>query len=329
MKLFKTKAVAVFLAAALILSGLFVAPNTAKAESTTEYNNLLEQTDTAQSLTAKTYTFSVTDATDIYVDILVPAATGLTINVPTANTQKVISSLDWYYDSTYGLYYYTLIWSNPSQGDHTISLTFDVTTDFVLYIDQAKPAVAISNDTIVLTKGFSQTLSVVNGTVANWSTDNAKVAVVDNNGKVTAKNTGSATITATTDNGQTVYCDVTVKANVYTKTKMTFGDTRYGNAYISISKVSYNKKGDLVIKASFLNNCGHKITYLKNLKINVKNPTGKVIGTYSLKSKKTTILQGGQKTFTFTIKKSKLKQKKTQDLRNSSVKSSWRYQYVY
>lgn len=337
----KSKAVALFLAAAVSLSGLYAAPTTAKAETTTDattgtttdssskYINLVQQEDTALANVAKTYTFSVTNSTDIYLDIFVPTAVGLTLNVPTANTQRVISSVDWSYDEIYGLYYYPLIWSNPSSGDHTISLTFDADTPFLLFVDQVKPVVAISNETIVLTKGFSQTLSVVNGTAASWSTDNAKVAVVDSTGKVTAKNTGSATVTATTEDGQTVSCDVNVKANVYTKSKMTFGDTRYGNAYISISKVSYNKKGDLVIKATYLNNCGHKITHLQKVNITVKNKSGKVIGKYTLKSKKATILQGGQKTFTYTIKKAKLKQKKTQDLRNASVKSSWRYRYVY
>ena len=57
----------------------------------------------------------------------------------------------------------------------------------------------------------------------------------------------------------------------------------------------------------------------------MKNPSKKVIGTYSLKSKKVSVPQGGLKTFKFTIKKSKLKLKSTQDLRNSSTSTDGQY----
>lgn len=330
----KTKVASFVLIIAVILSSIFVNPTTTKAESTgtdisSDYITLLEQIDTATANVANSYTFTVSNSTDIYVLIFVPTPVDLSLNFSTANTQESISTTDWIYNETYEAYYYPLKWTNPSLGDHTVSLTFAADTSFIFYIDQNKPAVAISNKTIVLSKGFSQTLSIINGTVANWSTDNSKVAVVDSNGKVTAKNTGSAVITATTDEGKSVSCNVTVEPNTYARARMTFGETSYGNAYISIPKISYNKKGDLVIKAAYLNNSGHKIVRLKNVKISIKNKSGKVIGTYTLKSKKTTILQGGQKSFTYTIKKSKLKQKKTQDLRNASVTSSWKYIHVY
>lgn len=327
MKLFnqKSKAASLLLAVAVTVSGLFIAPGTAKAA---EYDTLLEQQDTAQAGIAKTYTFDVPNSSDILLDVLVAAPVDMTLNVSTANYSTTISSADWYYSSTYDLYHHPLSWQNPSQGDHTISLTFAADTTFIVFADQTRPTASISHNTLSLTKGFSQKLSVTNGTVVTWSSSNPKVAAVDSTGKVTAKSTGSSTITAKTEDGQTVSCAVSVKANTYTRTKMTMGDTRYGNAYISIPKVSYNKKGDLVIKAVYLNNCGHKIINLNNVKITVKNKSGKVIGTYTQKLKKTTILQGGQKSFTYTIKKSKLKQKSTQDLRNSTVKTSWKYKYV-
>lgn len=330
----KTKTAALFLAAAVILSSVFTNPTVARAEisdveTSSDYITLLEQVDNATADIAKNYTFTVSNSTTIHVLVLVPSPVDLSLNFSTANTQKSISAADWSFDETYEAYYYPLVWSNPSKGDHDVSLTFGSDTSFMFYIDQNTPAASISNNTIVLTKGFSQTLSVVNGKVKSWSSDNEKIAVVDKNGKVTAKNTGSAVVTATTESGKIVSCDVTVKPNTYTKIKMTFGETTYGNAYISVPKISYNKKGDLVIKAIYLNNSGHKIVRLKNVKINVKNKSGKIIGKYTLKSKKTTILQGGQKTFTYTIKKSKLKQKKTQDLRNASVSSSWRYISMY
>ena len=44
-----------------------------------------------------------------------------------------------------------------------------------------------------------------------WSTSDKKLATVDENGVVTAKRTGTVTITATTENGKTATCKVVVK----------------------------------------------------------------------------------------------------------------------
>ena len=44
-----------------------------------------------------------------------------------------------------------------------------------------------------------------------WQSSNSMVASVSQNGYVTVKNSGTARITATTDNGLSAYCDVTVK----------------------------------------------------------------------------------------------------------------------
>ena len=49
-----------------------------------------------------------------------------------------------------------------------------------------------------------------------WSSSDTNVANVDQSGKVTAKNAGSATITATTEDGAfTAACEVTVKESTY------------------------------------------------------------------------------------------------------------------
>lgn len=310
----KSKAVAVLLTAAIILSGIFVAPNTAKAAD--DYNTLLNEEGNASASTPISYNFNVPVLGVIEIDLLVPAPVGLTINVSSSGYQEqvTISSDKWYDMSTY--YYYPLDWSTASTGDHTISLTFDADTEFVIYAAQKKLAASFNISTLSLTKGFSQKLTVNNGSVNQWSSSNSKVAAVDSNGKVTGKSAGTATITATTTDGQTLTCSVNVLANTY---KGTAGSPTYGNVSFIITKMSYNKKGDLVIKATCTNNCGHKISKLMNVKITAKNSSNKVIGTYTIKSQKVSILQGGQKTFTYTIKKAKLKQKKTQDLRNASA----------
>ena len=69
--------------------------------------------------------------------------------------------------------------------------------------------------------------------------------------------------------------------------------------------------------------------YLKNFKITVKNGKGKKIGVYSAKKLTINLKSGKSKAYTFKIKKSKLKIKKTQDLRNASYpKSTGKYYYT-
>lgn len=65
------------------------------------------------------------------------------------------------------------------------------------------------------TTQLSATITPTNhtmGKTVKWTTSNLNVASVDNNGKITAKSSGTATITATTVNGKTAKCIVTVKA---------------------------------------------------------------------------------------------------------------------
>ncbi len=331
MKFFtKSKAIALFLAVVVVASNLFVAPSTAKAADDSSVLDLVNiPNGSATANTTVNNEFEATTTSYAAIEVVVPKEVGMTITI-TRNSDSytvytdTITSSEWDYDEQ-GMIYYMLTFERMTAGGYNIALTFDADTPYAIFGAQSKPAASISSSNIILTKGFSQKLSVTNGTVSKWTSSNSKVAAVDKNGKVTGKSAGAATITATTTDGQLLNCSVSVKANAYTEPALTVSNCPYGNAYIGITKVSYNKKGDLVIKASFLNNCGHKITQLKNIKIAVKDKSGKTIGTFSKKSTKTTILQGGKKTFTYTIKKAKLKKKTTQDLRTADVKSSWNY----
>lgn len=70
----------------------------------------------------------------------------------------------------------------------------------------------ISNSSLTLIKGSSQTITMTGNTQKiKWSTSNKSIATVSSKGKVTAKNAGTATITATI--GTKKYkCKVTVKS---------------------------------------------------------------------------------------------------------------------
>ncbi len=78
-------------------------------------------------------------------------------------------------------------------------------------------SVKLSKSDVVITKDGNETLTATvtpdNATdkTVTWTTSNSNVATVDENGKVTAIGAGTATITATTANGLTATCKVTVK----------------------------------------------------------------------------------------------------------------------
>lgn len=319
----KTKATALVLTSALCLSSLVVTPN--KAEAATDYDTILEtEVETAAANVSKDYTFSISSNAPTYVDVTAAQPTDTTLSITAADNTKVtegiILSTDWKYDSQYNEYYFTLGFQPTATGNYTLSLTFAADTTYLVNIIQEKTALQMNNGNVVITKGFSSKLSVsgASGKV-KWTSSKTSVATVNSSGKVTAKKAGTAIITATDENGATAKCTVTVKANTYADTKLTTHEVTYGNAGLSVYKMSYDKKGNLNVWANFLNNSGKTVVQLKNIKITVKNPSKKTIGTYSLKKKNVTINQGGSKDFKFTIKKSKLKIKSTQDLRNSSA----------
>ena len=73
-----------------------------------------------------------------------------------------------------------------------------------------------TNETIDANKSVQLTVNFVPSNVTNkkitWSSSNTNVAIVDNNGNVTGKNAGVATITATSPLGIRASCVVTVKS---------------------------------------------------------------------------------------------------------------------
>ena len=82
-----------------------------------------------------------------------------------------------------------------------------------VYLDKTSAEITVG-DEIILTA----TITPENATNKNvrWSSSNTSVASVDNDGKVTAMNTGYTTITVTTEDGEkTATCEVTVTEKTY------------------------------------------------------------------------------------------------------------------
>ncbi len=86
----------------------------------------------------------------------------------------------------------------------------------LVFVKQSADSVELNKTAVNVGVGQKYTLkatilpSDVSQTVT-WSTSNKKLATVDENGVVTAKKTGTVTITATTENGKTATCKVNVK----------------------------------------------------------------------------------------------------------------------
>jgi len=97
--------------------------------------------------------------------------------------------------------------------------------------------ISLNKSTTSLTEGESEiltsTIAPSNATgdkTVKWSSSNEAVAAVDSNGKVTAKKAGTAVITATSSNGKTAGCTVTVKQkDTYTGLRDVNGMLTYFN----------------------------------------------------------------------------------------------------
>ena len=90
-------------------------------------------------------------------------------------------------------------------------------------------SISLNNTSLTLEKGQTTTLKATYSPsdtyykTLTWKSDNSSVVSVNEDGKITANKNGSAVITATTNNGKTAKCTITVKSK-YLK-----GDLNYNN----------------------------------------------------------------------------------------------------
>lgn len=320
MKGISKKITAVILSAVMLVTGLFFAP--AKSEAATGYDVILQNGGDATAGQEITYDYTIKKTGTTDNAVVVYSQTGVNIAIYKAD-QCIDSwyvsaySSDWEYSE--GCYVYGFTMPYSSTGDYQIRLNFDSNVGYGIAIIQDKNIPVISNKSITITKGFKKKLSVKDaGGTVKWSSSKKSVATVDSKGKVTAKKKGTATISAKTKDGSVLKCKVTVKDNIYTASKPVVSQVPYGQSILSVYRMSYDKKGNLILKCRIINNKGYNAYKIKNASVQVKAPNGKIMGTASLKSKSISISTGSYKDITMSIKKSKLKIKKA-DLRNSSI----------
>ncbi|MCI6652471.1 MAG: Ig-like domain-containing protein [Ruminococcus sp.] len=175
-------------------------------------------------------------------------------------------------------------------GKGTATITATLTTGEKLTCKVTvvnSPKLTLSN--VILKSGGAKTIKAVGGTVKSWTTSNKNVATVKD-GKITALNRGTATVTATLTTGKKLTCKVVVStaprltkttvkvkkggtATVVISGKASTIDNKYTNTKIakinskvstSVLKIKGLKKGTTTLKI--------KVNGVKtlNLKVNVK-----------------------------------------------------------
>ncbi len=165
----------------------------------------------------------------------------------------------------------------------------------------------ISASAISLVAGRTKSLSVSGATVSSWKSANTKVAKVDRNGTVTGVKKGRTTITATTKDGTKLTCTVTVYANQYEVQKLTLEDLEAGSAALGVYKMTYDKSGNLVLYATYVNNSGYRIGQLRSIKLTIADKNGSVIGVFQKSAVNVDVKSGTVKNIKFVIPKSELK----------------------
>lgn len=140
---------------------------------------------------------TITDATNIQKIVV-----GLTPDIPSENpTSSTVEST-------------TMTATKPTQATTTIEPTTEQPTTEPKPTSVPKSVKLNKNDiTFGIGEKYTLVTTVENGDISQvaFTTSDRKVATVDNNGKITAVGTGTATITANTYNGLKAKCKVTVK----------------------------------------------------------------------------------------------------------------------
>lgn len=219
-------------------------------------------------------------------------------------------------------YFRTLILIQPNPDKYKLSLQFSNDIYYIVngiqnYTTVPKKVPTLSTTNLLLAKGMSQKIKVENNSEkVTWSSTNKTIATVSSSGKIKAKNIGTAIIKAKIADKEPLICKITVVKNEYLGSKKTMLDVPVDRTMVNVYKASYDKKGNIILKARVLNRYDYRISYIKNFKIQLRTNAGKLIGTYSAKKAKNVNAKSNHiKTCTFKIKKSKLKIKTT-DLRS-------------
>lgn len=145
----------------------------------------------------------------------------------------------------------------------------------------AADSIILNKNSLSLQVGGKEQLTATSGTVNAWSSNNNSVATVDNNGNVTAVGRGSATITASDNNGQSATCAVTVitaqAESLAVELKADQQTISYGGmAYLEVKKISVtwsdNTTSDLDLSSNRLS-CSAAVVPGGTGSVSIANPS--------------------------------------------------------
>lgn len=166
-----------------------------------------------------------------------------------------------------------------------ISLILAVLTAFsVITFPSSAAAEKISKTSLIIAKGYTDTIRVTGASKVKWSSDNEAVASVTQKGKITGKKIGTATISA--DTGKTVLkCKVSVRAGKITANASKLSIAKGSSADVSVKAVGttdllVSSTDNSIAKASFTKK---ESGGLSNLRISAVNDGEARIKIYSKK----------------------------------------------
>lgn len=287
----------------------------------------------------KSYNFTTSSVGKLYLTFYTNTITDLDVTLKDTKSGKTDSStikeaewvaMDGEFEGWYG---YQLTVPDLPAGSYNVGMSPAKQAEVLIAVtlddeDFTPDPLEMSQNKLTITAGQSHKLSVTGaiGTV-KWSSNKTSVATVKN-GKITAKKPGKAVITAK-DDSRTVKCTVTVKKNEYTDSsaRVSLNKAPYGKIIAGVYKVSYGKKGTMVVKLRLYNNTGYKVTKFKKISLNVKTAGGAKIASYNT-SKKLTMAPYTTKDITITIPKKNVK-KQGADLRLAKISGQTLAYYNY
>lgn len=186
------------------------------------------------------------------------------------------------------------------QGDTAVALPQETIKTEVTVSKKEETAVKLSQTTATVAKGKTIQLKAAvtpEAQTLTWSTSDKKVATVDKDGKVKGVKGGTANITATTADGASATCKVTVAAIKLNASKMPL---RVGTSTQALKVASKTVKSDKV-----------KSWKSSNTKVVKVDKTGKVTGKKTGKATLTvTMKSGATATCKVTVQKGKVTTKK-------------------
>ena len=132
--------------------------------------------------------------------------------------------------------------SNGAKAECVVNVSQKTINPLLISLSQTRLNLNINESRVI-----TATVRPENATNKNitWSSSNTSIATVDSNGKVTAKGSGTAIITARAVNGVKAQCTVVVNGGVAIKLNKTTMDLYVGNSEILIPSVTNGSKNNI------------------------------------------------------------------------------------